>query len=109
MLPNNEEIRKVEWGSTWGEVIDTQIRVDGAYTNVDADSYSAQLETYDTQPAKVADLSCTKVGTGEYVMWFYADTSLYDPLSNYYLAFTWVYGGKTQIKRVPVRIEVGVK
>ena len=108
-MPSNDEIRRVEWGSTWGEIVETQIRVDGVYTNVDAGSYSAQLETYDTEPEKVADLSCTKIDTGTYVMWFYADKTLYDPLANYYMAFTWEYSGKTQVKRVPVRIEVGVK
>ena len=108
-MPSNDEIRRIEWGSTWGEIVETQIRLDGVYTNVDADTYSAQLETYDTQPAKIADMSCSKIGTGVYVMWFYADKITYSPLANYYLTFNWEYDGKTQIKRVPARIEVGIK
>ncbi len=108
-MSTQNRIRRIEWGSTWGEQVETQASVDGVYTNVDADTHSSELETYEPEPVKIDDLSCTKIGTGVYVVWFHADKTTYDPYTNYYLTFKWTYDGKAHIKRVPARIEVGVK
>ena len=102
-------MRKVEWGDTLFEKFETTRKVNGIDTAVDAANYSAALETYVSEPTEVEELSCLKIGTGEYVVSFYAEKTVYAPMENYYITFYWDYAGLHKCERVAIKIEVDVK
>jgi len=99
-------VRIVIWGSTHYEIcLCKKTNKDGSESMINPSSAQAFLETYSETPVQVASLSCSKIATGEYVVRFFADKTIYKTKTMYYIAFYYVYEGDTICKREAITIE----
>lgn len=99
-------MRMVEWGSTLFEKFTLQRKNGGTYENIVPSDVFAVLETYSQTPQTLASLSCRNIGTGTYVVSFYADKATTQTDKLYYITLYWEYLDDKMCERVLVKVVV---
>jgi len=81
-------------------------------SDVQPDTYSAQLETLTTSPSKICDLAVYAMDSYTYWVRFYASASVNSNIvsgKGYYVAFYWTKDNASMVERVKVIVDPDVE